>query len=238
MQIEKARHERHPSGVDAAGAGGRFDARADGLDAVATDDYGLLRRLGAGPVNHGRANDGGYIFVVLFAGVGDTWPGVVAITRRRRGRHRKRPVANVPGTAPVFAGVGGEKAYTDEHHDRQQSAVHQVSKIMICQKRIRSRSPLRTTFTDFTPLRTTRLPQPGFSQGRETRAAPDYTKKLPSSRGLKSGKSGVGNGEWGMGNGEWGMGTRGLLSNPHSPLPTPHSHLKYIASGDTEEAER
>jgi hypothetical protein len=77
---------------------------------------------------------------------------------------------------------------------------------MICQKGNRSRSPLRTTFRNFAPLRTNRLTQPGFSQGRKTRAAPDYTKILPSSRGLKSG--------------EWGIGTRRLLSNPHSPLPS------------------
>jgi hypothetical protein len=41
-----------------------------------------------------------------------------------------------------------------------------------------------------------------------------------------------------VGNGEWGMGTRRLLSNLHSLFPTPHSHLNYIAPGDTEEAER
>src|SRR6266540_1270702 len=104
MQIEQAGNERHPFGVDAAAAGGRFDVRPDGLDAVAADDDGLLRRLGSGPINHGRANDGGYIFV---------W----------------RPVATAPGTVPMFAGVGGEKANADEHHDRQQSAFHQVSKI-------------------------------------------------------------------------------------------------------------
>src|SRR5262245_50396385 len=56
-----------------------------------------------------------------------------------------------------------------------------------------------------------RLTHHGFSQGRETRAAPDYTKILPSSRGLKSGESGVGNGEWGRGD--------------CFPIPTPHSHL-------------
>src|SRR5262245_2702126 len=160
MQIEKAGHERHPFGVNAAGAGGRFDVRPDSLDAVAADDDGLLRWLGAGPVNHGRANDGDYIFVVLFAGGGETWPGVVPT-----GHRRKLPVATAPVTAPIFAGVGGEKAYKDEHHDRQQSAVHQVSKIMICQKRIRSRSPLRTTFRNFAPLRTNRLNSAGSRMG-------------------------------------------------------------------------
>jgi hypothetical protein len=94
VQIEQAGHERHPFGVDAAGAGGQLDFRRDGLDAVAADEDGSPRWLGAGPVNHGRANDGDYIFVVL------------------------------------FAGVGGEKANAGEHHNRQQSAFHQVSGVV------------------------------------------------------------------------------------------------------------
>jgi hypothetical protein len=77
---------------------------------------------------------------------------------------------------PMFVGVGGEKANADEHHDRRQSAFHQVSGTMICQKRIRSRSALRTTFMNFAPLRATCLTRLGVSQRLETRAAPDYTK--------------------------------------------------------------
>jgi hypothetical protein len=112
VQIEQAGHKRHPFGLNDTGTRAQLDFRRDGLNAVAADDDGLLRRLGAGPVNHGRPDDGDYIFVVLFAGVGDTVPGVPA-----------------PGTMPMFVGVGGEKKHADEYHDRQQSAFHQVSRI-------------------------------------------------------------------------------------------------------------
>src|SRR5262249_29752517 len=91
---------------------------------------------------------------------------------------------------------------------------------MISQKRICIRSALKTTITNFAPLRKTCLTQSWFSQWRETRAAPDYTKILLSSRGLKSG-------EWGMGNGEWGEG-RG--DKEAHLTPTPHSLFPLFAS--------
>src|SRR5262249_35707750 len=69
VQVKQAGHERQPFGVDDAGAGGQFDFRRDGIDAVAAYYDGLPRWLRAGPVNHGRANYGDYIFVVLSVGV-------------------------------------------------------------------------------------------------------------------------------------------------------------------------